>query len=155
MRFTLVFAIIVLLFAACKKDKFTTAPQISFKSYNPDQGSNYSTNADEPVMTLEITDAEGDLGFIAGSDTAKIYIKNLLTSKEDSLIFPDLSAAGKSNFKAEIELGLLNVMGGRNLPVNQRPYLDTLYFEVYVTDFAKNKSNILVTSQPFFYFSLP
>ncbi|MCC7379838.1 MAG: hypothetical protein IT255_10790, partial [Chitinophagaceae bacterium] len=126
MRFTLVFAIIVLLFAACKKDKFTTAPQITFKSYNPNQGSNYSNSTNEPVMTLEITDAEGDLGFIAGSDTAKIYIKNLLTSKEDSLIFPDLRAANKSNFKAEIDLGLLSVLGGRNLPVNQRPYVDTL-----------------------------
>lgn len=155
MRFTLVFAIIVLFFAACKKDKFTTAPQISFKSYNPDQGSNYSNNSNEPVMILEITDAEGDLGFIAGKDTAKIYIKNLLTNKEDSLIFPDLRAAGKSNFKAEIQLGLLNVMGGRSLPVNQRPYVDTLFFEVYVTDFAKNKSNVLVTDQPFYYFSLP
>ncbi|MEZ5028726.1 MAG: hypothetical protein R2765_08070 [Ferruginibacter sp.] len=61
MRFTLVFAIIVLLFAACKKDKFTTAPQITFKSYNPNQGSNYSNSTNEPVMTLEITDAEGDL----------------------------------------------------------------------------------------------
>lgn len=155
MRFTLVFAIIVLLFAACKKDKFTTAPQITFKSYNPNQGSNYSNSTNEPVMTLEITDAEGDLGFIAGSDTAKIYIKNLLTSKEDSLIFPDLRAANKSNFKAEIDLGLLSVLGGRNLPINQRPYVDTLYFEVYVTDFAKNKSNVLVTDQPFYYFSLP
>lgn len=155
MRFTLVFAITVLLFTACNKDKFTTAPQISFKSYNPDQGSNYSNNSNEPVMVLEITDAEGDLGFIAGKDTAKIYIKNLLTNKQDSMIFPDLSAAGKSNFKAEIQLGLLNVMGGRNLPVNQRPYVDTLFFEVYVTDFAKNKSNVLVTDKPFYYFSLP
>ncbi|MEZ5028727.1 MAG: hypothetical protein R2765_08075 [Ferruginibacter sp.] len=68
------------------------------------------------------------------------------------MIFPDLRAANKSNFKAEIDLGLLSVLGGRNLPVNQRPYVDTLYFEVYVTDFAKNKSNVLVTDQPFYYF---
>lgn len=102
-----------------------------------------------------LADAEGDLGFVPGSDTAKIYIKNLLTNKEDSMNFPDLSAAGKSNFKATIELGLLNVLGGRNLPTNQRPYVDTLHFEVYVTDFAKNKSNLVVTTEPFYYFSLP
>ena len=79
----------------------------------------------------------------------------MLTSKEDSLIFPDLRTAGKSNFKADIEIGLLSVMGGRNLPLNQRPYVDTLYFEVYVKDFAKNKSNVLITDKPFYYFSLP
>ena len=155
MRFTLLIILSVFLFTACKKDKYTTVPQISFKSFNPDQGSNYSDNSNEPIMVLEITDAEGDLGFIAGSDTAKIYIKNLFTNKEDSMFFPDLSTAGKSNFKATIELGLLNVLGGRNLPTNQRPYMDTLHFEVYVTDFAKNKSNVIVTTQPFYYFSLP
>ncbi|MGB4842952.1 MAG: hypothetical protein WBP16_00660 [Ferruginibacter sp.] len=155
MRYTLIFAMFILLFSSCKKDKFTTAPQITFKTYNPDQGSNYSNNNSQPVMVLEITDAEGDLGFIAGKDTAKVYIKNMLTSKEDSLIFPDLAAASKSNFKATIEIGLLSVMGGRNLPVNQRPYVDTLYFEVYVKDFAKNKSNVILTDKPFYYFSLP
>jgi len=155
MRYSLLFTIAILFFAACKKDKYTTAPQIVFKSYNPDQGSNYSNDNNQPVMILEITDAEGDLGFIAGKDTAKVYIKNLLTNKEDSLIFPDLRTAGKSNFKADIEIGLLSVMGGRNLPLNQRPYVDTLYFEVYVKDFAKNKSNVLITDKPFYYFSLP
>lgn len=155
MRFAALLFITIILFTACKKDKYTTVPQITFKIFSPNQGSNYSDASNEPIMVLEITDAEGDLGFVPGSDTAKIYIKNLLTNKEDSMNFPDLSAAGKSNFKATIELGLLNVLGGRNLPTNQRPYVDTLHFEVYVTDFAKNKSNLVVTTEPFYYFSLP
>ncbi len=29
-----------------------------------------------------------------------------------------------------------------------RPFVDTLYFEVYVTDFAKNKSNVIKTDKP-------
>ena len=38
-----------------------------------------------PELTIEITDAEGDLGFI-GKDTAFIYMKNLLTGKFDSTL---------------------------------------------------------------------
>ena len=142
-------------FIACKKDKYTTAPQIVFKSFDPAEGSNYNSFANQPVMVLEITDAEGDLGFINGKDTAKVYIKNMLTNKMDSIIFPDLQAARKSNFKANIEIGLFSVMGGRNLPANQRPYQDNLQFEVYVKDFAKNKSNVILTDKPFTYYTLP
>jgi hypothetical protein len=155
MRYTLLISILALSFMACKKDKYTTAPQISFKSFNPNEGSNYNTVADQPKLVLEITDAEGDLGFIAGKDTAKVFIKNILTSKEDSMIFPDLQAAAKKNFKATLEIGLFSVMGGRTLPTNQRPYSDNLQFEVYVKDFAKNKSNVIITDKPFTFYTLP
>lgn len=155
MRYTLLISIIALFLISCNKDKYTSAPQIVFKSFRPNEGSNYDNFNNQPVMVLEITDAEGDLGFINGKDTAKVYIKNMLTSKLDSIIFPDLQAVRKSNFKATIEIGLFSVMGGRNLPSNQRPYQDNLQFEVYVKDFAKNKSNVIITNQPFTYYTLP
>ncbi len=155
MRYSLLLAIGILFFTACKKDKYTTAPQIEFKSFSPAEGSNYSTIANQPVMILEITDAEGDLGNLSATEVSKVYIKNMLTNKEDSIVFPDLSSVSKSNFKANIEVGLKNVMGGRSLPINQRPYQDTLHFEVYVTDFAKNKSNVILTDKQFIYYSLP
>ena len=155
MRYTLLISIIVLFFSACKKDKYTTAPQIVFKSFNPAEGSNYNTYADEPKLVLEITDAEGDLGFNKGKDTSKVYIKNMLTGKEDSLILPNLSAVSKSNFKATIDVGLITVMGGRSLPIAQRPYTDNLQFQVYVKDFAKNKSNVILTDKIFTYYTLP
>ena len=155
MRYTLLISIIVLFFSACKKDKYTTAPQIVFKSFNPAEGSNYNTNADAPKLVLEITDAEGDLGFIKGKDTSKVYIKNMLTGKEDSLILPNLSAVSKSNFKATIDVNLFSVMGGRTLPINQRPYADNLQFQVYVKDFAKNKSNVILTDKTFTFYTLP
>ena len=106
-------------------------------------------------MVLEITDAEGDLGNISATEISKVYIKNTLTNKEDSIDFPDLRSVSKSNFKANIEIGLFSVMGGRSLPFNQRPYQDTLHFEVYVKDFAKNKSNVILTDKPFIYYTLP
>ncbi len=155
MRYSLLISILALSFISCNKDKYTTAPQLVFKSFSPNEGSNHNTFADQPVMILEITDAEGDLGFIKGKDTAKVYIKNMLTLKEDSMFFPDLQAASKSNFKASIEIGLYTVMGGRSLPLNQRPYSDNLQFEVYVKDFAKNKSNVILTDKPFTFYTLP
>ena len=154
MRYTFFFFLLAFGFTACKKDKYTTAPQISFKSFNPAEGSNYNTFADQPVMVLEITDAEGDLG-VSGTEAAKVYIKNMLTAKEDSIAFPDLAAAAKSTFKAQLEVGLFTVMGGRNLPTNQRPYSDNLQFEIYVKDLAKNKSNVILTDKPFIYYTLP
>jgi|GWRWMinimDraft_12_1066020.scaffolds.fasta_scaffold17936_2 hypothetical protein len=155
MRYSLLFTIAILFFTACKKDKYTTAPQIVFKSFNPDQASNYTTFNNQPVMILEITDAEGDLGNKSPTEVSKVFVKNLLTSKLDSIVFPDLSRISTSNFKAEIEVGLRSVLGGRNLPSNQRPYQDNLQFEVYVIDFAKNKSNVIITDKPFTYFTLP
>ena len=155
MRYSLLFAIAILFFTAGKKDKYTTAPQIVFKSFNPAEGSTYNRVDDQPVMVLEITDAEGDLGNISATEISKVYIKNTLTNKEDSIDFPDLRSVSKSNFKANIEIGLFSVMGGRSLPFNQRPYQDTLHFEVYVKDFAKNKSNVILTDKPFIYYTLP
>ncbi len=155
MRYSLLFAIAILFFTACKKDKYTTAPQIVFKSFNPAEASTYTRFDDQPIMVLEITDAEGDLGNISPTEISKVYIKNMLTNKEDSIDFPDLRSVSKSNFKANIEVGLFSVLGGRDLPFSQRPYQDTLKFEIYVKDFAKNKSNVILTDKQFIYYTLP
>lgn len=140
----------VVLFSGCKKDKFTTEPQITFQRFQPDQGSNKSSLNNQPYLIFEITDSEGDLDI----DTAKIFVRNTITNKLDSFNFPDLKAARGKNFKGDVQVGLFTVMGGRNLPSTQRPYVDTLSFEVYVTDLARNKSNVIIAS-PFYYFTLP
>jgi hypothetical protein len=154
MRYILLIALLAISFAACKKDKFTTVPQIKFKSLKPNAWSSGNTILQKdfaPVLTVSITDAEGDLGFKSGSDTSKIYIKNLVTNKIDSPFLPDIKTAGKSNFQADITFNLYSLMGEKP-GVTTRPRVDTLYFEIYVTDFAKNKSNVIKTDKPVFYF---
>lgn len=137
--------------AACKKDKFTTAPQISFKSLKPDVTASNNTNSGAaPVLTIKITDSEGDIGFKPGSDTSMIYVKNVLTGKIDSTILPDLQGAGLKNFQAEIDVNLFRVLGCA-VSTRPRPRTDTTFIEVYVKDFAKNKSNVLLTPQPVFF----
>ena len=140
---------VILIFTACKKDKFTTAPQISYESINPNVVMSNLPFQAMPVLTLKVTDAEGDLGLTA-TDTARIFIKNLLTGKTDStLIFPDLSGATSKNFKGDIEITLNTslILEGSSRP---NPKTDTLYYEVYIKDFAKNKSNTIATQNPVF-----
>lgn len=150
MRLIILILIIVFAFSACEKDKFTTAPQISFKKFQPNQGNNLGSTANQPYLVFEITDSEGDLDV----DSSKIYIRNTLTNKMDSFNFPALGSTAVKNFKGDVQVGLFSVMGGRDLPSTQRPYVDTIGFEVYVTDLAKNKSNVILAA-PFYYFTLP
>jgi hypothetical protein len=148
MRYSLLFAIAILFFTGCKKDKYTSAPQISFKSLSPDvwDNSNLDPTAG-PILTLELTDAEGDFGFNTGFDTSYAYIKNISIPpyKIDSVKFPDIPNQIKKNLKVDINVLLRSVLANSGRP---RPFVDTLYFEVYVKDFAKNKSNVIKTDKP-------
>lgn len=151
MRYCLVLTMTIIFFTACKKDKFTTAPQITFEKLSHN-AVDLSINSVTPVVTLSITDAEGDLGLVSGQDTAFIYMKNLLTNTFDSVPFPDLTAAAKANFKANIDVTITKVLKCKSLPGTPPPlHTDTLYFEFYVKDFAKNKSNVIVTPEPVYF----
>lgn len=147
-------AAVVMLLSACGKDKYTTEPQIKFKDIDPQYATTdlTSLNKDQaPKVTLEVTDEEGDLGFIANKDTAKVFVKNLLTSGIDSFNFPDLQTSAGKRFKADVVINLFNSLERTPGPV---PHTDTIYFEIYVTDFAKNKSNVIVTDKPVYYTNL-
>ncbi len=152
MRYTLFAAIIILGLAACKKDKFTTAPQISYKTLKPNTVYHNLSIQPAPVLTLHVTDAEGDLSFVPGHDSAWIYMKNLLTLGRDSLQFPDLTGVTTSNFQFDLDIPLTS-----NILIHGTPGLhktDTLYYEVYIIDAAKNKSNVITTKDPV-YFIVP
>lgn len=150
MRYFLIIAAVCSVFATCKKDKFTTVPQIKYKSIKPNaaQSNIPVTSQVIPVLTIHVTDAEGDLGFASSTDVSYIIIKNLLTGKLDSLRFPDIQTSARKNFEGDVEITLTNFLGSSTRP---RPKTDTLYFEVYLKDFAKNKSNVIRTDDPVFY----
>ena len=144
MRYHLLFSIAILFFTACKKDKYTTAPQITYKSVSPNV---VDPNSSSLNLTISITDAEGDLG-ITTRDTAFVYVKNLLNGAFDSLRFPNLQAIAKSSFKADVEIDLGRA---RLFSCTPGPHTDTLFFEIYVKDFAKNKSNVITTTEPVYF----
>jgi hypothetical protein len=144
--------IIALLFLliSCKKDKYTTAPQLKYLELSSNVIDSRDFNPVYPVLTFRVTDAEGDVGLKAGTDTAFIYVKSLLTGFSDSLAFPDLETAGKSNFNAEVDIDLQRFIKCKSLPGTPL-HTDTLYFEIYVKDFAKNKSNVITSTDPVYF----
>lgn len=135
---------------SCNKNKYTTAPQIKFKSIT----SPFIFTLDvkqSPILTIEITDAEGDIGFKDGKDTSYVYVKNLTIPPflSDSFKFPkSISAVTGKDFKADVDVAIRSIL---STSANAAPYTDTLFFEVYVKDFAKNKSNVIKTDKPLLY----
>ena len=152
MRYILILGAIVLGFLSCKKDKFNTVPQITFKNISPDTW--LTTNLDQnqsPVITFKLTDAEGDFGFNNNIDTSYIYVKNISVApfKLDSMKFPELIGLNRANLNVDVEVKIRSVLAS-TYSGGPRPHVDTLRFEVYVKDFAKNKSNVIL-AQPLYY----
>ena len=70
MRYTILFSIfLLLLFAGCKKDKFSTAPSLKFKSVNTTE----LRTQQLLTFTLSFTDAEGDL-----TDSSRIFVQEVV-----------------------------------------------------------------------------
>lgn len=145
-----------ILLTACGKDKFTSVPQISFNSLTPNtyqRGTNI--NAEGPKLSIQLTDAEGDFRFVPGEDTSYVYVKNLTIPpfNIDSIPFPSASALQRKDLNAEVIVDLKfgrGILTGTQNPL-RRPFVDTVYFEVYVKDLAKNKSNVIKTADPLFF----
>jgi hypothetical protein len=146
-----------LVLLSCKKDKYTTAPQISFLSLSPNYYNSLNLYTSGPVLSLQLTDAEGDLGLKPYDDTCFVYVKNLSVPdntgptpiyETDSIPFPDLSGiTSPKNLNVRMDVELRNIRFSDN---PNRPFTDTIFFEVYVKDFAGNKSNVITTPTPLY-----
>jgi hypothetical protein len=153
MRNTLFFVCLLGLLVSCKKDKFTTAPQIKFVDLKPNTAQsdiNSTTKQFAPKLIFKITDAEGDFGTNSSTDSSMIYVRHLLTNNIDSFPFPDLTGAAKTDFDAEITINLFDALYCYS-PGPLRPRTDTVFYEFYVQDAKKNKSNVVRTPRPLYY----
>ena len=154
MRYLYLVIVIFCLFIGCKKSDGNSAPVIKFKKVNSPYFRSNPNNT-LPTLTIEVTDADGDFGFTPGKDSSYIYIKSIsyLPNKMDSFALPsNLTGANIINTKVQVDIDLTNNGGaGRGaLGFSSRPLpkTDTLYFEVYMKDFKKNKSNVIRTDDP-------
>jgi hypothetical protein len=152
MRKLLFFLLSTFFLFSCKKEKFTSEPHLTFLSLTPDSWS--SNNPDPnagPVLSMQLTDAEGDLGF-QDTSLSFVYVKNITVPpfETDSFAFPSLPLSDKTNLNVQLDVRITDCLAAFNLP---RPHTDTLFFEVYVKDFANNKSNVITTPQPVYYTS--
>jgi hypothetical protein len=155
MRYLIIAILGSVIFFSCKKSDGNSAPKVKFKSITEEifSGTTAST-AIRPILVLEVSDDDGDLGFKDGKDTSYIFIKNLTVPpfKMDSFKFPaSLSSLPKTTFKTyqDVEIDLNNnAQMAYQRPTSTSGSRDTAFYEVYVKDFGKNKSNVIKTDKP-------
>jgi hypothetical protein len=155
MRYLIIVLLAAIIFFSCKKSDGNSAPKVKFKSITEEIFSGASATSIRPILILEIADDDGDLGFNEGKDTSYIYIKNLTVApfKMDSFKFPSsLSSLPKTAFKTyqdvEIDLNRNARTMAYPLSTSTSGARDTAFYEVYVKDFGKNKSNVIKTDKP-------
>ena len=136
-------AFLLILVTGCSKDKYQTTPQIRIKSLNgnliPPQGA--------LVITLEVTDKEGDLN--SGEIT---YIPKLLNVRRLAPGIPDYLTITQpipefpGTSKVDVDLRLF--WKDLHKDINKRQgedANDTLSFRIALADKAGNKSDTLTT----------
>lgn len=155
-------AAMLVILASCNKNGGNNAPQIKFKAITPSYNGNL-LNQPLPILTIQLKDEDGDIGFDEMKDTSYLYVKNITVPpfKIDSFKFPtSLAMVAKASFKnfVDVELDLngnVFIPGSAILYPSVRPSpsprRDTTFFEVYAKDFKKNKSNVIRTDDPIIY----
>jgi hypothetical protein len=144
-RIIIAVASIAFLQFSCSKDKFTTRPQLKFKSVN-----NYTIDrGDLIIFNLEFTDKEGDV-----SDT--LYFQNRTANCPAS----DYGAPASykiaefpttADIKAELEITFENGTNNTGNVIysgNRCLKPDTTYFYFWMKDKANNVSDTVRTDKP-------
>jgi hypothetical protein len=146
MRFISVLAIVFVL-VSCEKDKFTTVPQLRYKSSNTREISGTQTLE----MRLELTDKEADFSsFMAIRKTVKGCVTSNFT--DSSLFFIPEDFINSKQTKGELVITLDQVRRGSNscfLPGGLvRP--DTTVFSFWTRDKAGNVSDTAYSDEIIF-----
>ncbi|TDO27062.1 hypothetical protein [Sediminibacterium goheungense] len=135
----LILSAIILGISACKKDTYTTRPQLTFKSVN---GKVFGSNS-AILFSIEFTDKEGDV-----QDSIwvqKISKVNGCNNFSDRAKIPSFTAT--SNLKGVFEVGYsVGFVPGSNytvIPTCSKN--DTCYFRFWTRDKAKNQSDTVVS----------
>lgn len=135
MRNTILIALVCFVFLGCKKDTYSTTPQLTYKSVNtthlfPDQVIKFN---------LTVTDAEGDV--IDTMYVQKVSLNCPASNFSERVPIPKFIT--NKNLKADI---LVSYSNGINNPgyttiASRCSYDDSCYFRFMIKDRANNKSD--------------
>ena len=134
MRYSILIVTISLLIISCGKDKFTTAPQLKFKSVNTTELS----KGQVLTFKLSFTDGDGDL-------QDSLFVEKIEPNCPDSYfkqkykipVFPT-----SKNTEGDIEVSYgYNVSGYPLIKAPQCNRNDTCYFRFMLKDKAQNTSD--------------
>jgi hypothetical protein len=135
MRNTILIALVCFVFSGCKKDTYSSTPQLTYKSVNTNQ-----LYPDQIIkFTLTVTDAEGDI-----IDTMYIQKVSLNCPGSDfSATYPVPTFPTSKNLKSDV---LISFANGINTPpyitvASACSYNDTCYFRFMIKDQANHKSD--------------
>lgn len=137
----LILLVLPLLYFGCKKDTYTTKPQISVKSINKTK----LNLGDALIFQIEFTDKEGDV-----QDTLWIQKVSRVCHSTPGVDFVSVNRVPNfdpiSNLKGIFEIGYSYGVSGEYKIMNGCPNKnDTCYFVFWMKDKANNKSDTITT----------
>ena len=147
MRLISLILVVLVIFTACKKNKFQTKPQLKLKSVN-----NYTVPLNGTLkVVIEYTDKEGDL-----SDT--FYVRKIRTNKtvtttvRDSFYYkvPEFPDTRQGEFHLELDYQtILSAITPPNIPGSNPPQKqpDTLIVKFAAKDKGNHLSDTLTIPQ--------
>jgi hypothetical protein len=144
--------ILVAAFATCiRPPDYPIEPQITFKSLSKTTMRQGSLNQDSLFLTLGFTDGDGDLGTVGQSkDSLNVFLIDKRYNRDaEAFRMPFVPEAGARNgISGDIRI-LLFTTCCKVLPACEpstiKP-IDTLRYDIYITDRAGHKSNLVETA---------
>jgi len=135
MRYTILIAVVSLIFLGCSKDKFSTIPKLTYKSVNTER----LFRNQVIQFSLSFTDAEGDV--VDTMFVQKVSLNCAASNFSERVPIPDF--ATNKNLKSDI---LVSYANGINNPpfttiASRCNFNDTCYFRFMLKDKANNKSD--------------
>lgn len=140
MRYTALISIFIILLCGCNKNKYTTAPQLTYKSVNTKTLSSGQVLS----ITLSFTDAEGDLLADSSLYVEKFEPKCKNSGFRQYYRLPSFPTSKNQSGDLTVTYGY-NVSGFPPILPPQCNRNDTCVFKFVLRDAAKNKSDTAVS----------
>lgn len=147
-NYIILLALLTFIFASCEKKGPSSSdkiPHISDLKISTDVVR--QNNPDDTLLiTFSVTDGDGDIG--SSADSAGIYLQDDWGSNANQFYFPDIPRDVVDPEKGIIATCTVKVPSTLHFiirPGNPPPTKDSVKFDVYVRDDARNESNHLTT----------
>lgn len=143
-KYLAILALVAVTFGACTKNKGSKIPSIGEVSVFP-QTVRAGVPNDTVFISFKVADGDGDLGQAPSSGKYDIYLRDKRTDSIIGYYFPEIPkeiADGKDGVDGNCTV-IINAAFLQLRP--DHPELDTLQYEIYITDKAGNESNRITT----------
>lgn len=153
-KYFILFSIVILTFTSCyKAPSYPNEPVITFGGFEKDKA--IYTLGDSGWMYIKFTDGDGDLGILNGDSSSNIFLKNLKDTLIDNFNIPynipripqkgtSISIDGTIGYKL---IALFQPSTYQLYFTQTGKTVDTFSYQIYITDRAQHKSNIITTPQ--------